>query len=566
MFIKLTRRGPNQYVQLVDAYRDDEGRPKQRTVATLGRIDQLNTELKSVISGLQRVTGQTPVVAAPVLPPTLSFESARDFGDVWTLTELWNVLGFDGLRRVFRNTRHSIDVEALIRVMVFNRLCDPDSKLGVLRWMETVALPGTSLQAIDHQHLLRAMDALVDHKAAVDNVMASLLRPLVDQDLAIVFYDMTTIRAAGLSEQEGDLRHYGMSKEGVVARQVMLGVVQTAEGLPLYHEVFDGNTAEVTTIKGVIEKIVARFPIKRVIAVADRGLLSTDNLANLQEIVLPGGNKLEFILAVPGRRYGDFVDLLEPFHLEQCAPAKAEVLGEVVWNKLRLVIAHDPQVALDTGAKRDARIAELKKQADQWVGKLDSQDDGKKQRGRKLSDGGARAKFYHEVCESHLARIVKVDLKSELFSYDIDERALKHARLMDGKLLLVTNTQDLRPDEVVKRYKSLADIERGFRVLKSEIEIGPIYHRLPNRIHAHAAICFMALILYRVMRARLRDSDTKISPERALEKLRRIQHQKVKVNDLEPIAALSNMTQEHTDILQALTVKKPTLPAQLTLL
>jgi transposase len=69
---------------------------------------------------------------------------------------------------------------------------------------------------------------------------------------------------------------------------------------------------------------------------------------------------------------------------------------------------------------------------------------------------------------------------------------------MDGKLLLVTNTQDLRPDEVVKRYKSLADIERGFRVLKSEIEIGPIYHRLPNRIHAHAVICFMALILYRV--------------------------------------------------------------------
>ena len=63
----------------------------------------------------------------------MSFESARDFGDVWTLTELWNVLGFDGLSHVFRNTRHSIDVEALIRVMVFNRLCDPDSKLGVLR-------------------------------------------------------------------------------------------------------------------------------------------------------------------------------------------------------------------------------------------------------------------------------------------------------------------------------------------------------------------------------------------------------------------------------------------------
>jgi transposase len=568
VFIKLTRSGPNRYVQLVEAYRDaSTGRPKQRTIATLGRIDQLNTELKSVIAGLQRATGQTPTEPVPpVAPLVLSFEAARDFGDVWTLTELWNTLGFDGLRSVFRKTRHSIDVEALIRVMVFNRLCDPDSKLGVLRWLETVALPGTSLQSIDHQHLLRAMDALVDHKTEVDEVMTSLLRPLVDQDLAIVFYDMTTIRAAGLSEQEGDLRHYGMSKEGVVARQVMLGVVQTAEGLPLYHEVFDGNTAEVKTLKGVIEKIVARFPIKRIIAVADRGLLSTDNLADLQEIVLPGGNKLEFILAVPGRRYGDFVELLEPFHAAQCVSAKDEVLGEAVWNKLRLVIAHDPQVALDAGAKRDKRIDELKKQADQWVGKLQDQDDGKKKRGRKLSDGGARAKFYREVSDAHLMRIVRVDLKSELFTYDIDERALKHARLMDGKLLLVTNTKDLKPDEVVKRYKSLADIERGFRVLKSEIEIGPIYHRLADRIHAHASICFMALILYRVMRTRLRDSNTKMSPERALEKLRRIQHQKVTVNDLEPIAGLSSINQEHTEILQALTIKKPTLNTQLTLL
>jgi transposase len=450
--------------------------------------------------------------------------------------------------------------------MVFNRLCDPDSKLGVLRWLETVALPGTSLESIDHQHLLRAMDALVEHKAEVDLVMASLLRPLVDQDLAMVFYDMTTIRASGLSEQAGDLRHYGMAKEGVIARQVMLGVVQTAEGLPLYHEVFEGNTAEVTTIKGVIEKIVARFPIKRVIAVADRGLLSTENLADLQAIVLPGGNKLEFILAVPGRRYGDFVELLEPFHTEQCLPAKNEILGEVQWNKLRLIIAHDPQVSLDTGVKRDHRIDELKKQAAQWVCKLNDQDVGKRQPGKKLSDGGARAKFYREVCEAHLARIVKVDLKSELFTYDIDERALTHARMMDGKLLLVTNAPDFTPAEVVKRYKSLADIERGFRVLKSEIEIGPIYHRLPERIHAHASICFMALILYRVMRSRLRDSHTQISPERALDKLRRIQHQVVTVNDLEPIAALSSIHQEHTEILQALTIKKPTLPAQLTLL
>ena len=564
MFIKLTRSGPNRYVQLVEAFRDADGRPKQRTVATLGRLDQLGTEFKSVIAGLQRVTGQAAVAPPPI--PTVSFEAARDFGDVWTLTELWNSLGFDRLRQVFRRTRHSIDVESLIRVMVLNRLCDPDSKLGVLRWLQTVSLPGVMLESVDHQHLLRAMDALGDHKEEVDGVMSALLRPLVDQDLAMVFYDMTTIRAAGLSQESDEVRHYGMSKEGVVARQVMLGVVQTAEGLPLWHEVFDGNTAEVATLKGVVEAIVKRFPIKRVIAVADRGLLSTDNLADLQAITLPGGGPLEFIVAVPGRRYGDFVELLAPFHAAQCASAKEDVLGEVVWNKLRLIIAHDPQVALEALAKRDNRIAELEKQAAQWVGKLDEQDAGKPKRGRKLSDGGARARFYHEVCLARLARIIKVDLKSELFSYSIDERALKHARLMDGKLLLVTNAPDFAPAEVIKRYKSLADIERGFRVLKSEIEMGPIYHRLPERIRAHAAICFMALIVYRVMRARLRTSNTPLSPERALDKLRRIAHHQVMINHTQPVAGLSTVNQEHSDILSALTIKKPTLNTQLTLL
>ena len=564
MFIKVTHSGPRRYVQLVEAYRDDEGRPKQRTVATLGRLDQLGCELESVISGLMRVTGKS--LPEPPPAPEVAFEPARDFGDVWALTELWNSLGFDRLRKPFRPTRHTINVEALIRVMVLNRLCDPDSKLGVLRWLQTVTLPGVMAQSIDHQHLLRAMDALVDHKDEVDEVLSSLLRPMVDHDLAVVFYDMTTIRAEGLSQQDEDVRHFGMSKEGVIARQVMLGVVQTAQGLPLYHEVFDGNTAEVTTLKPVIEKIVRRFPVKRIIAVADRGLLSTDNLADLQAIALPGGGMLEFILAVPGRRYGDFVELLAPFHAAQCVNARQEVLGEVAWNHLRLIIAHDPQVSTEAGAQRDSRIQALEKQAAQWTGKLDAQDTGKKGRGRKLSDGGARARFYREVCDAHLSRIINVDLQSELFTYAIDERALTHARLMDGKLLLVTNTADLAAEEVVRRYKSLADIERGFRVLKSEIEIGPIYHRLPDRIRAHAAICFMALILYRVMRERLRNSDTPLSPERALSKLRRIQHQQITINSTQPVAGLSTIDQEHTAILAALTIKKPILNTQLTLL
>ena len=564
MFVKLTHSGLRSYVQLVEAYRDDAGRPKQRTVVTLGRLDQLDAGLDSVISGLLRVTGKSAPSAASA--PTINFESARDFGDVWALTELWSSLGFDRLKRVFRRTRHTIDVEALVRIMVFNRLCDPESKLGVLRWVQTVTLPGAFDGAIEHQHLLRAMDAMVEHQDEVEVVLASLLRPLVDQDLAVVFYDMTTIRAAGLSAEDGDVRQFGMSKEGVIARQVMLGVVQTAEGLPLYHEVFDGNTSEVQTLKPTLEKIVRRFPVKRVIAVADRGLLSVENLEELKTVTLLGGGELEFILAVPGRRYSEFTDLLQPLQSTQFEKAKQEELGEASWNQLRLIVAHDPATAQQAGAKRDALIAALQDKAEQLASKLDAQDAGKSGRGRKLSDGGARARFYHEVADAHLARIIRVDMGSELFTYDINDQALARAKLMDGKLLLVTNVKDLTPAEIVKRYKSLADIERGFRVLKSEIEIGPIHHRLPDRIRAHATICFIALILYRVMRTRLHASGTQHSPERALQQLRRIQHHRVTLNASQPLTGLSSIDQDQAGILAALTIKKPTLDTQLTLL
>ena len=520
MFVKITTSGARRYVQLVESYRDDAGRVKKRTVATLGRLDQLTGELDSVIEGLLKVAGRgSAPLAADALPavaaPALSFETARALGNVWTLTELWKELGFSDLRRVFARTRRTIDVEALVRIMVLNRLCDPDSKLGVLRWLQTVALPDIEIKELTHQQLLRSMDALMDHQDAVDAVIAALLRPLVDQDLSVAFYDMTTIRAEGLATLKGDVRQFGMAKEGLIARQFMLGVVQTSEGLPIHHEVFDGNTAETKTLLPIVRKVMDRFPhLHRLVLVADRGLPSLDNLEALQAIHLnpdkhaskepPArpGQALEFIIAVPGRRYTEFAALLDDLQ-RQCVLATTEVVGEVAWNGLRLVVAHDPATALEQRQKRQARMDELEGLAKGWAGTLDGQDQGAKKRGRKLSDSGTKARFYRAVCDAHLSNLIKVDLKAELFSYAVDDKALALAQMMDGKLLVVTNVQDMAPEQVIERYKSLADIERGFKVLKSELEIGPVYHRLPERIRAHASICFMALILHRVMRVRL---------------------------------------------------------------
>ncbi len=205
-----------------------------------------------------KVAGRTPLEASPPAA-SVTFESARALGNVWALTELWKELGFSDLRRVFRRTRHTTDVEALIRIMTLNGLCDPDSKLGVLRWLETVSLPDVDVPGVTHQQLLRSMDALMDHQDAVDAVVSGLLRPMVDQDLSVVFYDMTTIRAEGLTTQPGDVRKFGMAKEGKITRQFMLGVVQTSDELPIYHEVFDGNTAETKTLLPILAKVMERF-------------------------------------------------------------------------------------------------------------------------------------------------------------------------------------------------------------------------------------------------------------------------------------------------------------------
>ena len=564
MFVKVTTSGPRRYVQLVESFRDEAGLVKKRTVATLGRLDQLGGELDSVIDGLMKVAGRKPAQAKQ--PESVVFESARALGNVWALTELWNELGFGDLRRVFRRTRHTTDVEALVRIMVLNRLCDPDSKLGVLRWLQTVALPDIEVSCVTHQQLLRSMDALIEQQDAVDGVVSGLLRPMVDQDLAVIFYDMTTIRSEGLSTQADDVRKFGMAKEGLIARQFMLGVVQTADGLPIYHEVFDGNTAETKTLLPTLTKVMARFPhIRRLVLVADRGLLSLDNLKALQAIKLGQGQALEFILAVPGRRYHEFADLLGPFQ-KQCVQAQQEITGEVAWNSLRLCMAHDPETAQEKGLARKAKMNELEQLAAAWSGKLDGQEQGEVKRGRKLSDSGAKARFYHEVYEARLSKILKVDIPGELFSYAIDEDALKLAQMMDGKLLLVTNVPDMNPEQVITRYKSLADIERGFQVLKSELEMGPVYHRLPERIRAHASICFMALVLHRVMRMRLRAANTGITPERALQSLKRIQHHRVSLDGAQPLNGVSCMTDEDSQMLRALKVKQPTTNRQLSLL
>jgi hypothetical protein len=547
MYTRITKTGGRQYLQLVESFRNDSGKVRTRVVANLGRLDQITPEqLDPLINGLNRAVGRAENTASEVIQ-----EPGLGFGDVFALHELWRDLGFDkALIRALRSGRRKTDVEALVRAMVFNRLCDPTSKLGCLRWLETVAMPAMP-DTVTHQHLLRAMDALMDNADAVEDALARQVRPLVDRDLAVVFYDLTTVRIHGEGDVADDIRAFGMNKEmGGIARQFVLGVVQTADGLPLMHTVHPGNVGETKTLQGMLQTVMKRFPVQRVILVADRGLLSLENIDELTALADQDGRTLEFILAVPARRYADLVETFRGLAFDEGGLAESSFAGH------RLIVAHDPLRATEQSARRRARIAELEAQAEKMVAKLDAQDGGKTARGRRASDRGAYSRFTRAVAEAEMTRFLKADLQADRFSWSIDEDAVARAELFDGKLALLTNAPDLTPVETVARYKSLADIERGFRVLKSDIEIAPVHHRLPDRIRAHALICFLALVLYRVMRMRLKAKGHDASPRTALDLLARIQKHTAHIGE-RTFNGTSKTTPEQLDLFDALSLPRP---------
>ena len=581
MFIKVTTAGGRRYAQLVESFRNDAGQPRQRTIATLGHLDA-GGQVDRLIAALQRAQGREAA------SPSLEFLESRSAGDVWALWHLWQSLGFEDLSLAWSRSRSEIDVLACLRLMVFNRLCDPSSKLGVLRWLQTVALPrgfGFEAGAPDHQQLLRAMDVLEDHGKAIAERLSLLMRPLIDQELSVVFYDLTTVRVEGEAEVPGDTRQHGMSKEGVIARQVMLSLVQTADGLPIAHEVHPGNTAGAPALLPMIRDLLKRWPLKRVVLVADRGLLSLNNLQEIERLQAEldaqgAGVQVQYVLAVPAMRYGEFEDELTqmqarhddamtwvdemPWQWKKKRRSKADQKvvepedqpADAAEPTLRVVIAHDPQAGARRTERRRAKIAEIVALGQQWGGQLDAQDSGQRGRGRPLSDSGAKARLYHAVKEAHLAHLIKVDLKSDLFSFSIDEQRQQHLERLDGKLLVVTNT-DAPAAEVISRYKSLADIERGFRTLKSDIEIGPMYHRLPRRIRAHALICFLALILHRVLRMRLKKANREESPGRLLDALKRIQQQAAATADGQVVRGVTKLAAQQKELFAAIGVPTP---------
>ena len=562
MYLRRTRSGSRDYLQLVESFRVDGG-VRQRVLYSFGRLDQLDPDqVRTLIEGLARHTGVALPSAVPALPVPV-IESARAFGDTFVLDHLWRKLGLQSALRGALGSRRASH-EPLIRAMVLHRLCDPGSKLGTLRWLEDAVIPG--VQAPSHAALLRAMDALEETADAVESRVLDALRPLLDQDLSVVFYDLTTIRAEGESELTDDLRAFGHSKDrDLPSRQVVVGVVQSACGLPLLHTVHKGNIAETATLLTMVRTLKTKLPIKRLVLVADRGLMSTGNLAALKA----SDCAVDFIMAVPAKRYralapaiGELAFAADETSIKTLPIVEAtEEEDAPDLRQHRLVVSRNAERAAYERATRDAVIADICQMADAKAEKLEAQDAGAPGKGTRLTD----AKVYHQIRSlienKALSRIIRVELNAGLFSYDIDQKALEHAQTLDGVLVIATSLSesDMTAERVAQRYRALADIETGFKVLKNEIEMAPMFHRLPTRIVAHGAICFLALVLNRYPRQQLKSHGREESPRRLLEQLRQIRLCAVR-QGTQRSQSLTEIPTEQQELLNQLKLPLPSPP------
>lgn len=571
MFTRISRSGGRSYLQLVESFRED-GKVKQRMIASLGRLDQV--KVKALIADLERSIGVKPPGAAPDAPAQgatpVAFASARAFGDLYALQCLWQELGLGAaLKRCLRSSHRQFDAEALVRTMVFNRLSDPRSKLALLDWLARVEMPG--LSQVSHQQLLRAMDALLARIDAVELALTQLIKPLLDTSLSLVFYDLTTIRIHGEKELTEDLRQYGLNKEtGGIARQFVLGVVQSAEGIPLLHTVAPGNISEAATLRPMLEHLLKRFDLARLVVVADRGLLSLDNIAQIRALALEKQRQVDFILAVPARRYKAMPALMAELHY-------TEGLAETCFENERCIVAYDAQTATRQAEKRRAEIQDVEALGQKLADKLDALDaaelaaaakkarsgaanrQDKAAKKRSASDRSAYVRFAKALKDRKLSKYFTVDWQAERFSFEQNEAAISASEALDGKLVLLTSLSQAESSsaQTVHRYKALADIERGFRVLKSDLEIAPMHHRIELRIRAHALICFLALVLHRLLRLKLQRAESSYSPTRALEALRGIQRHSVKIGTVIH-EGLSTLAPEQRELFEQL---KFTLPS-----
>lgn len=508
MYVRTTKRenksGTVRYLHLAHNEWDPaKGRAVPRVLFTFGREDELDRDaVKRLVVSLSRLLDPADALAATAASD-LEFVSSAAFGGTYVLDQLWHRLNIDQiLSRVAqpkRGRRRDVSVtERVLFGLVANRALAPSSKLAAADWISNdvhvAGLPATTDDAC-----YRAMDWLHEVKDDLDKQVFDEVANLLNLEVDLLFFDTTSTYfeleepdepvgrdVHGNRLPDGDqadsdartagFRTYGKSKDSREdLPQIVIGMAVTRDGIPVRCWCWPGNSNDQALIRQVKDDM-RDWTLSKIVWVADRGFSSAENRRYLRqgdhsyiigEKLRSGSAEVKAALS----RQGRYTDITENMRVKEVRVSDTE----------RFVICHNPEAA-----DLDRRMREL------LVAQLTELIEGSDQ----LTDykrGELRGKI---AGKPGLNRYLKATPSGKL---RIDTQKIKSEANLDGKYLLRCSDPHLSAEDIALGYKQLLEVERGWRDMKQIIDLRPVYHRLEERIRAHVTLCWLALLLIRVI-------------------------------------------------------------------
>jgi transposase len=493
MFVRAKKSGIYEYLQVVQNQRID-GRVRQQVVATLGRVDVLQSQgqLDGLVSSCARFTQNVSVLNAyqrQVLPAA----QAVKIGPPLVFERLWQQLGLPAiLEELLGGRRYEFAVERAIFVTVLHRLMVSGSDRAAEQWYPEYRIAGA--EGLQLHHLYRAMAWLGEElgteqqagatgsvrRCTKDRLEEALFarRQTLFSGLDLVFFDTTSVYFEGQGGQT--IGRHGHSKDHRPdLQQMVVGAVLDGTGQPICCELWPGNTTDVKTLVLIVDRLRQRFHIERICIVADRGMISKQTIAELGQptrgvhFILGARTRLvkevrAVVIADPGPYesvYGPRTHSKDPSPLE---------VKEVRVGDRRYIVCRNAEQAKKDRADRQAIVEHLREQLKQGDKSLVGNQGYRKY----LQTTGASRRF------------------------TLDEEKVQAEERYDGLWVLQTDL-DLPAKEVAVRYKELWRVEQIFRTVKSILENRPIYHKVDATIRGHVFCSFLALVLLKELQTRM---------------------------------------------------------------
>jgi hypothetical protein len=534
------------YLQLAHNEWDaSAGHSVVRVLHSFGREDQVDREaIGRLIGSLGRFLDPDRQLQAGGEAQGLGFVESRPIGGAWALDGLWKALGVDRtLRGLLEGRRLDARAERVIFAMVANRALEPLSKLAASKWLRERAWVD-GLPELDEDACYRAMDWLLEVHDELAEQVYFATADLLNLEVDLLFFDTTSTyfeRDEPDSDVVGDdgeviapaFRVYGKSKDHRDdLPQVVIGMAVTRTGIPIRVWCWPGSQSDQELIRQVKDDLRA-WKLGRVVWVADRGFASAENRRYLQRAgghyilgeKLRGNNKEAQAALSRQGRYHEIAGNLR---------VKEVRLDDGVMRD-RFVICHNPEEALRDKAVRDALLDQIREGIE----------------GSDALPADARAKLHAQLCAKRgLKRFLRTTKNGLL---RIDRSAVNSEAHLDGKFLLRTADPTLTAEDVALGFKQLLEIERGWRDMKTTLDLRPVRHRKQDRIRAHVILCWLALLLIRIA-----ETHTQQTWRNLRDELQRI-HLGTFTGPAGSSRQRTQLTSSQQGILRALSVPEPPL-------